>query len=93
MTPGPWTVGRLMGGFCVLDADRAILAEMRGSAKPHSEHRENATACAALPELVDVLRAAESYFGDLPSRDREALRLHGRITRVLDRIGVDLGDG
>lgn len=90
MTPGPWSVGRLMGGFCVQDAKRTIIAEMRGSRVPYPEHKANAFAFAAMPELVEVLAAAEAYFGDLPSSDKAALRLHGRITRALNAAGVQL---
>lgn len=92
MTPGPWTVGRLMGGFSVLDGKRTIIAEMRGSRVPYQDHKDNAFAFAALPDLVEVLVAAESYFGDLPSSDKQALRLHGRIARALQQIGVALED-
>jgi hypothetical protein len=88
MTPGPWTVGRLLGGFCIQDAKRTVVAELRGSGRPFREHGDNATAVAALPDLVDALKAAESYFGDLPSSDRAALLLHGRIVRALDAAGT-----
>jgi hypothetical protein len=90
MTPGPWTVGRLMGGFCIQDTKRTIIAELRGSRVPYPEHKANAFAFAAMPELVEVMVAAERYFGDLPSSDKQAMRLHGRITRVLGQIGVAL---
>jgi hypothetical protein len=92
MTPGPWTAGRLMGGFSVSDAKRTILAELRGSRVPYEEHKANAIAVAALPELIDVLKAAESYFGDLPSSDKEALRLHGKIVRALIAAGAELAE-
>jgi hypothetical protein len=92
MTPGPWTVGRLMGGFSVMDGKRTIIAEMRGSRVPYQAHKDNAIAVASLPELVEALQAAESYFGDLPSSDKEALRIHGRIVRALIAAGAELED-
>jgi hypothetical protein len=92
MTPGLWTVGRLMGGFSVSDAKRTILAELRGSRVPYEEHKANASAIAALPNLVEVLKATESYFGDLPSSDKAAMRLHGRIVRALIQAGIALED-
>ena len=92
MTPGPWTIGRLMGGFSVLDTKRTILAELRGSRVPYEDHKANAIAVAGLPELVDVLKLAESYFGDLPSSDKAAMRLHGRIVRALNAAGIALED-
>jgi hypothetical protein len=90
MTPGPWTVGRLMGGFSVSDAKRTILAELRGSRVPYEDHKANTLAIASLPDLVDVLKATESYFGDLPSSDKAAMRLHGRIVRALNAAGIAL---
>lgn len=92
MTPGPWSVGRIMGGFCVLDAGGTVVAELRGSRRPFGEHAANAAMFAGLPELVDALRAAEGYFGDLPCSDKEALLLHGRIVRALDAAGVEPED-
>lgn len=92
MTPGPWTVGRLMGGFSVSDAKRTIIAEMRGSRVPYQDHKDNALAFAALPELVETLKLAESYFGDLPSSDKRALRIHGKIVRSLIAAGVELAE-
>lgn len=92
MTPGPWSVGRLMGGFCVKNAKQVILAEMRGSQLPHPEHKRNAETISTLPDLVDTLKAAEGYFGDLPSSDKAALRIHGKIVRALIAAGADLGE-
>jgi hypothetical protein len=89
MVPGSWSVGRLMGGFCVKTDKQAILAEMRGSQLPFAEHRRNAELIARLPDLVDMVRQAENYFGDLPSSDKAALRMHGKITRMLNSIGID----
>lgn len=92
MTPGPLSVGRLMGGFCVKDARQTIIAELRGSRVPYEQHKDNAIAFAALPDLIDVLKAAELYFGDLPSSDKAALRIHGRIVRALIQVGAELED-
>jgi hypothetical protein len=92
MTPGPWMVGRLMGGFSVMDGKRTIIAEMRGSRVPYEQHKANASAFAALPELVDTLKLAESYFGDLPSSDKQALRIHGKIVRALLAAGAELAE-
>lgn len=92
MTPGPWSVERLMGGFCILDTKCTILAELRGSRVAYQEHKANAVAIAAVPELVDVLKLAESYFGDLPSSDKAAMRLHSRLVRVLNTVGVEPDD-
>lgn len=92
MTPGPWSIGRLMGGFCVQDTKRTNIAEMRGSRLPFQEHKANAVAIAAVPELVDVLMMAESYFGDLPSSDKAAMRIHGRLVRVLNTVGIEPDD-
>jgi hypothetical protein len=92
MTPGPWTVGRLMGGFSVMDGKRTIIAEMRGSRVPYEEHKANAFAFAALPELVETLKLAEGYFGDLPSSDKAALRIHGKIVRALIAAGAELAE-
>jgi hypothetical protein len=89
MTPGPWTIGRLMGGFCVKNPNQTIVAEMRGSQLPFGEHRVNAEVISRLPELIETLVTAESYFGDLPSSDRAAMRIHRRITRALNAVGVD----
>lgn len=92
MTPGPWSVGRLMGGFCIKNPRQVIICEMRGSQLPHPEHKRNAETIAALPELVETLRLAEVYFGDLPSSDKAALRIHGKIVRALVNAGADLAD-
>jgi hypothetical protein len=81
-----------MGGFCVKDAKQTIIAEMRGSRVPYEQHKSNAIAFASLPDIVDVLRQAESYFGDLPSSDKAALRVHGRIVRALIAVGAELED-
>jgi hypothetical protein len=81
-----------MGGLCILDARRAVVAELRGSGRPFGEHAANATAFAAMPGLVDALRAAEDYFGDLPSSDKAALLLHGRIVRALEAAGTGPDD-
>jgi len=89
MTPGPWSVGRLMGGYCIKNHNQTIIAEMRGSQLPFATHRVNAETIAFLPQLVETLKQCEGYFGDLPSADKDALRLHGRIVRTLNAVGVD----
>jgi hypothetical protein len=78
------------GASTLLTGARTIIAELRGSRVPYEEHKVNALAFAAMPELVEVLKLAENYFGDLPSSDKNALRLHGRIVRALSQAGIAL---
>ena len=90
MVPGPWSVGRLMGGFCVKDDKFNILAEMRGSRIPPAQHRRNADLMAAVPELVETLLAAEAAYGYMPSSNMAAMRVHGKIVRTLNMIRIEV---
>lgn len=90
MNPGPWyLVMRPGGGYAVRSVDRKLIAEFYGTHMAVGEHRRNATACAQVPDMVEVLRDAEAYFGDRPARDSAARVIHANLIDVMVKAGIE----
>jgi hypothetical protein len=88
-TPGPWSVAQgLTGeharhnGLVVVAAGNVAVADCENDALPLGETRSNARAVAALPEIIEALRAAEDHIGDQP-RSPDADRVYRQIASAL----------
>jgi hypothetical protein len=73
----------------VVASSGSVIADCRCPGLPPQTERANARAISALPDMVSALRAAEDYFGDLPSRDRRAMEIYRRIIAALKSAGFN----
>ena len=90
ITAGSWRVPNDLragddwaNGVTVLCQGR-LIADCRGQV-PRSEQLANARAIASLPELLEALAEVESYLGDRPQADRDAMRLHQAVASLMSR--------
>ena len=63
---------------------KQLIADCRGTVT-RSEQVANARAVANIPALLELLHECETYLGDLPSSDRQAMQLHRRIVAVIGK--------
>lgn len=92
MIPGPYTVTMRPGGYAVITNDRTTIAEIRDERLAMADRRNIARAIAGIPDVITALLVAETWFGDMPSSNTEALDIHAAIIRGLGAMGVRLQD-
>lgn len=90
---GPWRHVARRYSYVVLDARGAIVASIGdGIARPGDRERHIAAVIASLPEIVDVIRQTEAYFGDLPAAAPGAEELYRQILSVMTRADITIVD-
>jgi hypothetical protein len=93
LTAGPWRLVIRGFGYMVLGPKGNIVAIVGdGSTRPNDNHRTDATAIVALPEVLQALAGAEAYFGDRPAKDEAARVVHRTIYDAMVRAGVPVVD-
>lgn len=89
----PWRATLRRFGYTILDSNGGIVANIGdGSSRPGEKDRHIAAAIAALPEIVEVVRGAEAYFGDLPAGTPRAEALYHRILAVMTQADITIVD-
>lgn len=89
----PWRCVLRRYGYSILDTDGAIVASVGdGTSRPAEKERHIATAVAALPQIVEVLREAEAYFGDLSAGTPGAEELYRRLLAVMTQADITIVD-
>lgn len=92
LSAGPWRATLRRFGYVIHDAGGRIVATIGSGGHVTPDQKRDAVAIAAVPDMLPVLLACESYFGDLPSKDVAARELHGRVFEVLVEAGVPVLD-
>lgn len=80
-------------GYTVLGPKGNIVAIVGdGSTRPTEEHKKDAVAIAAVPNVLQALAEAEAYFGDRPAKDEGAREAHRAIYEAMILAGVPVVD-
>lgn len=93
MTAGPWRPVMRAFGYAILEPKGRIVAIVGdGSTRPTEEHKKDAVAIAAVPDVLKALAGAEAYFGDRPAKDEGAREAHRAIYAAMILAGVPVVD-
>jgi hypothetical protein len=89
----PWRSVPRRYGYSILDSTGGIVVNVGdGSSRPGEGERRIAAVIAALPGIVEVLREAEGFFGDLPAGTPRAEALYHRILAVMTQADITIVD-